>query len=141
MSLKISDFLYIDNIQKKASFDDVINQFFLEIQDISKNLWIQYVTLRLANDTFPNTLNSYQACWYKKIFIAAILIKNKILKIEYNDDIVNEVFNEKETCDFLAFLKNTSEIITSVKKSIPSKEWMIMNKKYEIESSIEKLII
>jgi hypothetical protein len=38
MSLKISDFLYIDNIQKKASFDDVINQFFLEIQDISKNL-------------------------------------------------------------------------------------------------------
>ncbi len=139
MSLKISDFLYIDNIQKKASFDDVINQFFLEIQDISKNLWIQYVTLRLANDTFPNTLNSYQACWYKKIFIAAILIKNKILKIEYNDDIVNEVFNEKETCDFLAFLKNTSEIITSVKKSIPSKEWMIMNKKYEIESSIEKL--
>ena len=139
MSLKISDFLYIDNIQKKASFDDVINQFFLEIQDISKNLWIQYVTLRLANDTFPNTLNSYQACWYKKIFIAAILIKNKILKIEYNDDIVNEVFNEKETCDFLAFLKNTSEFITSVKKSIPSKEWMIMNKKYEIESSIEKL--
>ncbi len=139
MSLKISDFLYIDEVQKKASFDDVINQFFLEIQDISKNLWIQYVTLRLANDTFPNTLNSYQACWYKKIFIAALLIKNKILKIEYSNNIINEVFNEKETCDFLVLLKNTSEIISLVKKSIPSKEWMIMNKKYEIDSSIEKL--
>ena len=139
MSLKISDFLYIDEVQKKASFDDVINQFFLEIQDISKNLWIQYVTLRLANDTFPNTLNSYQACWYKKIFIAALLIKNKILKIEYSNNIINEVFNEKETCDFLVLLKNTSEIISLVKKSVPSKEWMIMNKKYEIDSSIEKL--
>jgi len=139
MSLKISDFLYIDDGEKKANFDEVINQFFLEIQDISKNLWIQYVTLRLANDTFPNNLNSYQACWYKKLFIAALLIKNKILKIKYDDNIVNEIFTEKSTCDFLAFLKNTIEIIAAVKKTIPIKDWLIMNQKYEIDSSIEKL--